>query len=74
LPCLRNGQRYELSDENGDLITEAEGEAICGAQHRGCSRDTFTNGILGVLCPADQAEATVGANTEEPPQLMNLEG
>ena len=32
--CWRNGQRYELRDVNGTLLTEAEGRVICKERYR----------------------------------------
>lgn len=32
--CWRNGQRYELRDTNGQIITEAEGRAICTDRYK----------------------------------------
>jgi transposase len=32
--CWRNGQRYELRDTNGRIITETEGRAICATRYK----------------------------------------
>jgi Transposase IS116/IS110/IS902 family/Transposase len=32
--CWRNGQRYELRDEHGNLISEADGRAICAVRYK----------------------------------------
>ncbi len=56
--CWRKGERYQLRDEEGDVITEAEGKAACAdrfkvdpkiraARRRNTSAKVFKNRAAG---------------------------
>lgn len=70
--CWRNGQRYELRDVDGTLITEAEGRAICSERYkidpavRAARRRTNTAKQLKARTSRRGKESTEAAPASDP--------
>jgi hypothetical protein len=60
--CWRNGQRYELRDEDGNLITEAEGRAISEERFK---IDPAVRAARGRTTPAKTFKQRAGRGKKE---------